>query len=160
MRQSGFSTSVVLIVVSASLEAYDINETISINGVIAGAVQCENVSNASGTDNECRGALPIQPELSIRPTASDEFLFKLGFAAGNGLNVFLPSYDAGAALEWQAGHWAVHGVYLNIGENDDGNNYNVVGAQLRFRADTAFGEGNYRVIIDTTSNAFLDPTGT
>ena len=75
-----------LFVVSTLLEAYDINETISINGVIAGAVQCENVSNAPGIDDECKGALPIQSELSIRPTDSDEFLFKVGFAADNGLN--------------------------------------------------------------------------
>ena len=242
MRQSSFATSVALFLVCTSLKAYDVNDTVSINGVIAGAVQCQNVSNAPGTDSGCRGALPIQPELSIRPTDFDEFLFKLGFAAGNGLNevspfvirpwaadleddvkningrnrnylltawyrhefsigedhsleasigiidsndylddnafasdeyaqfmnaalgsgrnFLLPSYDVGAALAWQAGRWSVHGVYMNVGENDDGNNFNFAGAKVGYRADTPLGEGNYRVVIDGTSKAFLDPTGT
>jgi ferrous iron transport protein B len=41
----------------------------------------------------------------------------------------LPSYDAGAAVQWELGDWSVSALALNVGENDDGNNYNFFGAQ-------------------------------
>ena len=66
--------------------AYEINEQLSIAGVLAGANQCQNVSDASGFDNACEGAVLFQLELSSRPTEVDEVFIKLGFAAGNGLN--------------------------------------------------------------------------
>lgn len=59
---------------------------ITFSGIIAGAYQYESVSGIPGADDFGRGALPVQPEVSIKPTETDEIFFKLGFAAGNGLN--------------------------------------------------------------------------
>jgi hypothetical protein len=60
---------------------------VTISGVIAGAYQYESVSGTPEADDFGRGALPVQPEVSIKPTGTDEIFFKLGFAAGNGLNI-------------------------------------------------------------------------
>ena len=61
-------------------------DKITFSGIIAGAYQYESVSGPPEADDFGRGAMPVQAELSINPTASDEFFFKFGFAAGNGLN--------------------------------------------------------------------------
>jgi hypothetical protein len=60
---------------------------VTFSGIIAGAYQYESVSGAPDVDDFGRGAVPAQPEISVKPTDSDEFLFKFGFAAGNGLNI-------------------------------------------------------------------------
>jgi hypothetical protein len=70
----------------APAPAYDVNDQFSIGGVIAGSMQCQKLSEKAGAENDCDGALPFQPELSFRPTGSDEFFVKAGFAKGNGLN--------------------------------------------------------------------------
>jgi hypothetical protein len=66
-----------------------INE-ITFSGVIAGAYQDESVSGTPEDDDFGRGALAFQPEVSIKPTETDEIFFKFGFAAGNGLNTEHP----------------------------------------------------------------------
>jgi hypothetical protein len=48
---------------------------------------------------------------------------------------------------------------MNIGENDDGNNYNYFAAQVGYKMATSLGEGNYRLIVDTTGKKFLDEDG-
>jgi hypothetical protein len=73
-------------VLGAPVNAYDVTERFSIGGVIAGSMQCQNLSGDSGADNDCDGALPLQPEASFRATDRDEFFVKAGFAGGNGLN--------------------------------------------------------------------------
>ncbi len=73
-------------VLCAPARAYDVNERFSIGGVMAGSLQCQELSDKAGADNECDGAVPLQPEASYRPTGSDEFFVKTGFANGNGLN--------------------------------------------------------------------------
>ena len=78
----------------------------------------------------------------------------------NASNGFLPSWDIGGAAEWDIGRFGVRGVYMNVGENDDGNNYNFYGAQVMVTLETALGEGHYRVNYNFTSKAFLDPDGT
>ena len=47
---------------------------------------------------------------------------------------------------------------MNVGENDDGNNYNLYVAEADYHIDTALGEGNYRVMVSGTSKANLDPS--
>ncbi len=240
-------TSGLLATSALPVVAYDISDRISLNAVIAAGGQCQEGSgNLEGDDgatmdfeNSCRGGLPIQVEMSFRPTEQDEFFAHIGFAVDNGLNevspftlspwavdleddlqdingrgrdyllqawykhtfVFgddaslgatfgiidstsyldenayagdeftqfmneafvnsggysLPSYDAGAALEFAFGDWEIKATALNIGENDDGNNYNFWGGQIGYRADTGLGEGNYRAVIVGTSKAFLQP---
>jgi porin len=49
---------------------------------------------------------------------------------------------------------------MNIGENDDGNNYNFWGVQAGYQSDTSLGTGNYRIILTGASSEFLDPDGT
>ncbi len=60
---------------------------VTFGGVIAGAYQYESLSGTPDEDDFGRGALPVQPEVSVKPTDTDEFFFKFGFAAGNGLNI-------------------------------------------------------------------------
>ncbi len=222
--------------------AYEINDKLSIGGVLSGAIQCQDVSGAPGSSNACEGAVPFQPELSFRPSDADEVFFKLGFAAGNsmnkkspfviapwaaalkddvkningrnredlltawykhtfiisdhhsfgttmgiidatdyldenaygndeftqfmnpaltnGPNVFLPSYDIGVAVEWDIGPWSLRGVLMEIGENDDGNNFSFYGLQAGYSVNHELGAGNYRFVIAGASRDFLDPTGT
>ena len=231
----------LLMTLSAPVHAYDVNERFSVGGVMAGVYQCQRLSEKAGADNECDYALPLQPELSFRPTDRDEFFVKAGFANGNGLNgkspfmlapwaawlhddvkdingnnrdylltawyrhtftlgtdaalaataglidatdyldenayandeytqfmnealvngpnAFLPSYDKGAALGWNAGPWSLHGVAMRVNENDDGNEFTFYGAQLGYTLQSRLGVGNYRVLADRTSDDFLDGRG-
>lgn len=224
-----------------SARAYDVNENLSIGATLAGAAQCQNVSGDSDATDGCRGAVPFQLEVSLRPNEANELFVMLGFAAGNGLNPSspfvlapwaadleddvkdingrnrdyllaawyrhtftfadqstlgasfgildstnyldgneyandeysqfmneafvnsgshgLPSYDTGAALEWQSGPWSASALVMNVGENDDGNHYNFWGVQAAYQAETAIGTGNYRVILAGASEEFLDPDG-
>jgi len=68
----------------SSVQAYEVTDWLSVGGVVAAGGQCQFLTE--GADDACRGALPIQAELSLRPNESDEFFLKLGLAAGNGLN--------------------------------------------------------------------------
>jgi porin len=226
--------------------AYDVTEHFSIGAVLGAAGQCQeglggtvDAHGQAPEGNTCRGGMPFQLELSLRPSARDELYALLGYAVDNGLNAVspfvlapwavdleddlqdingrgrdyllqawykhtfvlaedtslgatfgiidstayldenayandeftqfmneafvnsggfnLPSYDAGAALELALGNWEITAAALNIGENDDGNNYNFWGAQLGYRLESALGEGNYRAVITGTSSAFFKP---
>ncbi len=48
---------------------------------------------------------------------------------------------------------------MNVGENDDGNNFNFFAAQIGYKLNTSLGEGNYRLIGQVTSEEFLDENG-
>ena len=234
-----------------SASAYDITDNFSIGGVVAGVLQCQDLSaqtlGAIDDSSSCEGAAPIQPEISWRPTDADEMFVKLGFGIDNGLNattslllapwaadleddvkningrdrdhlltawykhtfefsndsslgvtlgiidatdyldenafandeytqfmnealvngpnVFLPSYDVGAAIEWERGAWSLRGVYMNLGDDSvtlsgsQSNNYDFYAAQLGYHVKLAGGEGNYRLVVAGASSDFLDPTG-
>jgi hypothetical protein len=232
---------ILALTVIGEADAYDINDKLSIGGLLAGAYQCQEVSGLEDSDNICRGALPFQAELDYNPTEQDQLFVKFGFAAGNGLNekspfalapwaadletdvkdingrdrsylleawyahtfklaednsiqltggivdpafyvnenayandeytqfmneafvnarnAFLPAYDAGAVLVWKIKDLTFSAVGMNVGENDDGNNYNYYAAEADYRLKTALGEGNYRVMYSGTSREFLDPDG-
>ena len=64
---------------------YEINDKLSIGGIIAGEWQYQDLSDIEGFESEGRGALVFQPEISFTPTDSDEVFAKFGFGAGNGL---------------------------------------------------------------------------
>jgi porin len=49
---------------------------------------------------------------------------------------------------------------MDIGENDDGNNYNFYGLQAGLSVNNGLGAGNYRFVVTGASEDFLDPTGT
>lgn len=232
--------------------AYDINERFSIGGIVAGVVQCQDLSaqppDAIDDSSSCEGAAPIQPEISWRPTDADELFVKLGFGINNGLNattslllapwaadleddvkningrdrdhlltawykhifefsndsslgvtlgiidatdyldenayandeytqfmnealvngpnVFLPSYDRGAAVEWESGPWSLKGAYMHVGEESRtlsgsvSSGFDFYAAQLGYKFESDIGEGNYRLLLLGASNDFLDPTET
>jgi len=228
--------------------AYEINDKLSIGGIIAGVGQYQSISNAPGFENEGRGLLIFEPEISFSPTDNDELFAKLGFGAGNGLdgegkspfviapwggnvqddykdingrnrdylltawykhtfnfsedhtlgitggiidatdymdqnayandeytqfmnaalvngpNAFLPSYDIGAAIEWEIDGFSVKGVVMAIGSNGEEGQldepYTFYGMQFGYTLDFGLGEGNYRLIVDTTSSDFSNVAGT
>ncbi len=89
LRGTGILSLSAILVVLCSLTsfAYEINDKLSIGGVLAGAYQYQSISPEFDTfENTGRGALPIQPEISFTPTDKDQIFAKFGFAAGNGLN--------------------------------------------------------------------------
>ncbi len=220
--------------------AYDVNDKLSITGLVAGAAQYQFLERDDGGEDEGGGALVFQPRVDFRPTPRDQVYAKLGFAAGNGLNddtpfalapwsadleddvkdingrgrdylltawyqrlfrneqdkmlgatvglidatdyldqnayindefnqfmnqafdseLLLPSYDIGAAVQWKTNQWSVHGVVMNVGENDDGNNYSFFGMQVAYAIATHLGQGNYRITLGGTTKEFLNPAGT
>nr|WP_093038651.1 carbohydrate porin [Thiocapsa sp. KS1] len=239
-------TSSLLAVVASPSWAHDLSESVSLGMVLGASGQCQEglgglvTEDGQSLDGDtCRGGMPFQLELSVRPSERDEFYALLGYAVDNGLNAVspfvlapwavdleddlrdingrardyllqawykhtfslgeeatlgttfgiidstayldenayandeftqfmneafvnsggfnLPSYDAGAALELALGDWEIKAAALNIGENDDGNNYNFWGAQVGYRLESALGEGNYRAVITGTSTAFFTP---
>ncbi len=228
--------------------AYEINDKLSIGGVMAGIGQYQSISDAPGFENEGRGFLLFEPEISYTPTDNDELFAKFGFGAGNGLNeegqspfmlapwggnvqddykdingrnrdylltawykhtfnfsgdhtlgitggiidatdymdenafandeytqfmneamingpnAFLPSYDIGAAIEWGLGGFSVKGIAMAMGSNGEEGEYdepyNFYGMQVAYTVDFGLGEGNYRLIVDTTSSDFSNVAGT
>ena len=227
---------------------YEINDKLSIGGIIAGIGQYQSISDAPGFENEGRGLILFEPEISFTPTDNDELFVKFGFGAGNGLdgegrspfmiapwggnvqddykdingrnrdylltawykhtfsfsadhtlgitggiidatdyldenafsndeytqfmnaalmngpNAFLPSYDIGAAIEWEIGGFSVKGVAMAMGSNGEEGDldepYNFYGMQFAYTVDFGLGEGNYRLIVDTTSSDFSNVAGT
>jgi porin len=91
--------------------------------------------------------------------ANDEYIQFMNEALVNAPNGFAPSYDIGGAAEWEAGSWDITAMGMNVGENDDGNNYNFFAGQIAYKLNTSLGEGNYRVIGQITSKEFLDEDG-
>ncbi|TVQ92637.1 MAG: porin [Chromatiaceae bacterium] len=219
----------------------DGNENGNGNGNGNGLDDFSNPALLEHSGNICRGGLPVQLEVSLRPSAQDEFFFLVGFGVDNGLNPVspfrlapwaadleadvkdingrgrdylllawyrhefqlpaenalgatfgiinsadylddnafaadeftqfmneafvnahsydLPAYDAGAALELAAGAFSFHAVGMNVGENEDGNNFNFWGVQAGWHPEFALGAGNYRLVLTGTGKQFLDPAG-
>jgi predicted small secreted protein len=238
LRITGVLIIIVLALISRAFAA-EINEKLSIGGVMVGAYQYQDVDDSAGTDNDGDGAFVFQPEISYTPTKKDEIFVKFGFASGNGLNevspfvlapwaatmeddvkdingrnrdyllvayykhtfdfgeentlgltggiidaaeyldsnafsndeytqfmnealvnapnVFLPSYDIGGVVKWGIGRFSITGVIMDVGEDED--NYSFFALGTTYTVDTSLGIGNYRVLIDGTSDDFLDPTG-
>ena len=72
------------------VEAKEITDKLSLNGVLSGALQCQQLSATSTGEDACKLGIPFQPELTYRPSQHDILFLKLGFAAGNGLNDVSP----------------------------------------------------------------------
>ena len=92
--------------------------------------------------------------------SNDEYTQFMNEALVNGPQGFLPSYDIGGAAEWEYKRFVIKGVAMNVGENEDGKNYNYYGVQFSFSMDSDLGKGNYRAVFNSTSDDFLNPTGT
>jgi Carbohydrate-selective porin, OprB family len=91
--------------------------------------------------------------------ANDEFTQFMNPVLANAGNAFFPSYDMGVVVEWEFGEFALKGITMGVGENDDGRSYNFYGANMGYTIDTKLGEGHYRVTVDYTSEDFNNPTG-
>ena len=89
-RRGTAALTMSLILAPTTVGAYDVNEQIAINGLLAWAGQCQEVSGATNAHNLCRGGLPFRPEVFYNPTKQDQFFVKFEFAAGNGLNEVSP----------------------------------------------------------------------
>jgi porin len=106
------------------------------------------------------GIIDATDYLDDNTYSNDEYTQFMNQALVNGPQTFLPSYDLGGALELSLGSWSARGVAMNLGENDAGNGFDFWGTQLGYRAETRWGEGNYRLFAVGASRDFLDPTGT
>jgi Carbohydrate-selective porin, OprB family len=106
------------------------------------------------------GLIDATDYLDENAFANDEYIQFMNAALTNGPNVFLPSYDMGGALELTMSRLAIRAVVMNVGENDDGNNYTFWGVQLSYILETPLGEGTYRIVLDGTTDDFLDVAGT
>jgi porin len=91
--------------------------------------------------------------------SNDEFTQFMNSALVNAPNGFAPSFDIGGAAEWTIGSWDITAMGMNVGENDDGNNYNFFAGQFGYKLNTSLGEGNYRIIGQISSKEFLDNDG-
>lgn len=92
--------------------------------------------------------------------SNDEYAQFMNEALDNGPNVFVPSYDFGGAVQWAIGDLDLTGVVMSVNENDEGNSYNYYAVELGYAFDWRPGQGNYRVLLDTTSRDFSNPQGT
>jgi hypothetical protein len=106
------------------------------------------------------GIIDATDYLDENAYANDEYTQFMNPALTNGPNVFLPSYDLGVALEWDHGPWSLRAVLMDIGENDDGNNFSFYGLQADYSVNNTLGSGNYRLVIAGASEDFLNPAGT
>ena len=108
------------------------------------------------------GIIDATDYLDINAYANDEYNQYLNAAFVNGPNSFVPAYDIGGAFEWQLGAFSVNGAAMAVGSNGETGDfdgpYNFYGIQLGFSVDFGLGEGNYRLLVDTTSSDFSDVT--
>lgn len=91
--------------------------------------------------------------------SNDEYSQFMNAALINAPSTLLPSYDAGAAFEWEAGDWSLRGVAMNVGDDGSGGSYDFLGVQLGRTVNSSLGEGNYRVVLAATSNDIAEPGG-
>ena len=106
------------------------------------------------------GLIDATDYLDENAFANDEYTQFMNQVFTNGPNAFLPSYDIGGAFGWDIGQFAFRAVVMNVGENDEGNNFTFFGVQFAYTARTALGEGTYRLLVDATTEEFLNPSGT
>lgn len=103
------------------------------------------------------GIIDATEYLDKNAYANDGYTQFMNSALTNGPNVFLPSFDRGLALKWDALPWSIHGVVMNVGANDDGHTYDFAGVQLAYTVKRTGGEAHYRLVLTQTSRDFLNP---
>lgn len=94
--------SLAALAMSTPCLAHEVNDTLSVGGIVAGAGQCQRVSARLPSDSddfdssldefndECRAAMPVELQASFHPDQLNEWFLRAGFAAGNGLNTCSP----------------------------------------------------------------------
>ena len=110
------------------------------------------------------GIIDATDYLDENAFSNDEFTQFMNAAMVNGPNAFLPSYDLGGAVEWEISGFSLKGVVMAMGSNGEEGDleepYTYYGMQVAYTLDTGLGQGNYRLIVDTTSRDFSNPAGT
>jgi porin len=91
--------------------------------------------------------------------ANDEYSQFLNEVFGNAPTGNFVSYDIGGAAQWAWGNFSANGLIMDVGENEEGNNFQFYALQLAYRLETSLGEGNYRIIGSMTSDDFLNAAG-
>jgi porin len=91
--------------------------------------------------------------------ANDEYSQFMNVALVNAPNFNSPSYDIGAALEFDSGAWSVRAVLMEVGENTEGQTFRYGGAQVGFHPVTGLGAGNYRLGFHDTDQVFTPYDG-
>ena len=112
-----------------------------------------------GTLALAAGLIDATDYLDVNAFANDEYTQFMNEALVNGPNGFFPSYDLGGALEWGSGSVEFRAVVMAVNSNEDGNAYQFYGIQFDYKVETPLGKGTYRLILDGTSDDFLDPAG-
>ncbi|MGM0427644.1 MAG: carbohydrate porin [Thermodesulfobacteriota bacterium] len=96
--------------------------------------------------------------------SNDEFTQFMNEALVNAPNAFLPSYDLGTAIEWEINDFSVKGAAMAMGTNGQEGEldepYNAYFMQLGYTLYTPLGQGNYRLLMGMSSEAFPNPQGT
>jgi len=105
------------------------------------------------------GIIDSTAYVDLNAFANNEYTQFMNAALVNDPIGFFPSYDIGGAAELEIGNWSITFLGMNVGENDDGNNYNYAAGQIAYRVNTSLGEGNYGLVVDGTSKDFLDEDG-
>ena len=106
------------------------------------------------------GIIDATDYLDDNAFANDEYTQFMNEVFVNAPTAFLPSYDRGGVVDLERGPWSFRGVFMQVGENDDGRGYNFYGGQVGYTLTTPRGEGTYRVVVAGTDGKFFDPTGT
>jgi hypothetical protein len=91
--------------------------------------------------------------------ANDEYTQFMNKALVNAANNYIPSYDMGGAAELNLGNFDLKGVFMSVGENDDGNSFQFYGGQLTYKVKTSRGKGHYRMLVEFSSKDFVDTAG-
>jgi hypothetical protein len=76
----------------------------------------------------------------------------------NDRSAILPAYDWGGVLVWKVGGWTFTGIGMSVGQQS-GPGYDWYAAEAEYHIDTRLGEGNYRLLVAGTGNAFAPPEG-
>nr|VFJ60061.1 MAG: porin [Candidatus Kentron sp. DK] len=109
------------------------------------------------------GILDAADYVDENSLANDEVSQFMNDAFVNNTLLVPPAFDAGIAGELEMGRWSLKGVWIN-GRNVDPDNgldedYDYFAGQLGWRTESRWGEGNYRLLAQGTSDDFADPTG-
>ena len=92
--------------------------------------------------------------------SNDEYTQFMNQAFVQAANAFLPSYDWGGAVEFEAGNLLIRGVGMAIGENRDGIANNFYGMMVSHWFDAKWGKAKYSIGANITTEDFLSPDGT
>lgn len=110
------------------------------------------------------GIIDAADYMDANAYSNDEYTQFMNEALVNAPNAFLPSYDLGAAVEWDMEQFSVKGVAMALGSNGEEGNldepYNAYLMQFAYAANTGLGQGNYRIVFGMSSDGFSNPEGT